>query len=194
MDGTTDNIPVKPSVLKLKKANISIRQMDIDDLAPVFHLGEKLFTAREVPNLYRTWDEYEVIEFFQGDTEFCLVAECDDKIVGFLLGTTVTKSHSAWKYGYLVWLGTDPGYRVQGIASKLFNRFRDLMLKEEVRILMIDTEADNLPAIRFFRKMGFGNPQEHIYLTLNLDPQLRQRREQKLGLRAASHYKIDEDG
>ncbi|MGR9087269.1 MAG: outer membrane beta-barrel protein, partial [Gammaproteobacteria bacterium] len=25
----------------------------------------------------------------------------------------------------------------------------------------VDTEADNLPALQFFRKMGFGNPQEH---------------------------------
>lgn len=29
-----------------------IREMDLDDLAPVFHLGEQVFTAREVPNLY----------------------------------------------------------------------------------------------------------------------------------------------
>jgi len=35
-------------------------------------------------------------------------------------------------------------------------------------MLIVDTEADNLPALQFFRKMGFGNPQEHIYLTMNL--------------------------
>lgn len=173
----------KPSELKSKRTNIVIREMEIDDLAPVFHLGEQLFTAERVPNLYRTWDEYEVIEFFQSDTEYCLVAEIEDRIIGFLLGTTVTKSHSAWKYGYLVWLGTDPDFRGQGIASKLFNRFRDLMAAEDVRILMIDTEADNLPALQFFRKMGFGNPQEHIYLTLNLDPHLRQLREKKCSAR-----------
>jgi hypothetical protein len=43
------------------------------------------------------------------------------------------------------------------------------MLKNGVRMLLVDTEAENLPALFFFRKMGFGNPQQHIYLTLNLD-------------------------
>ena len=165
---------------KKKRINIEVRQVEIDDLADVFHLGEKIFTAREVPNLYRTWDEYEVISLFQSDPEFCLVAEVDDEIVGFILGTTIEKTHSAWKYGHLVWLGIEPGFQKQGIAVKLFKHFRDLMLESGVRMLLVDTEADNLPALYFFRKMGFGQPQEHIYLTLNLTGQKRRIKEKKV--------------
>ncbi len=174
---------------KNRKVYVAVRPMDIDDLATVFHLGERLFTAKEVPNLYRTWDDFEVIDLFHSDSEFCLVAEADDRIVGFALGTTLTKSRSAWKYGHLLWLGVDPDHHGQGIASKLFHRFRDLMIAEGVRILLVDTEADNLPALHFFRKMGFGNPQEHIYLSLNLDPQLRQLRERK----ATSRYRLHDE-
>jgi ribosomal protein S18 acetylase RimI-like enzyme len=159
---------------KKKSGSLVIRQMEIDDLAQVFHLGEKLFTAREVPNLYRTWDEYEVINLFQSDSEFCLVAEIDDEIVGFILGTTIEKTQSAWKYGQLVWLGTEPEFQRQGIAVKLFRYFQDLMLEDGVRMLLTDTEADNLPALHFFRKLGFGHPQQHIYLTLNLSDQLKE--------------------
>lgn len=173
----------------IKKINVNIRPMEIDDLATVFHLGEKLFTAKEVPNLYRTWDDFEVIDLFHSDSEFCLIAEADDETVGFALGTTLTKSRSAWKYGHLFWLGVDPDYHGLGIASRLFHRFRDLMIAEGVRILLVDTEADNLPALHFFRKMGFGSPQEHIYLSLNLDPQLRQFREKKM----TSRYKLHDD-
>jgi ribosomal protein S18 acetylase RimI-like enzyme len=178
---------------KKKKLTVSVRQMEIDDLAAVFHLGERLFTAREAPNLYRTWDEYEVISLFQTDAEFCLIAEDEDQILGFALGTTVTKSHSAWKYGYLVWLGIDPASHGNGIASKLFHRFRDLMLTDGVRMLLVDTEADNLPALHFFRKMGFGSPQEHIYLSLNLDPQLKQMKVKKTNGRSASRYRLRDD-
>lgn len=153
---------------KCKCSNIKIRQMEIDDLPGVFHLGERLFSAEKVPNLYRTWDEYEVVELFNADSEFCLVAEVDDQISGFLLGTTVTKSRSAWKYGYLVWLGVDPDFQQAGVAQRLFNRFKDMMLKTGVRMLLVDTEAENLPALHFFRKQGFGNPQQHIYLSMNL--------------------------
>jgi len=85
-----------------KRPVIKIREMLIDDIAIVFHMGEELFKAQEVPNMYRTWDPYEVVGLFNSDTEFCLVAEIDDDIIGFALGTTIEKSHSAWKYGYLI--------------------------------------------------------------------------------------------
>ena len=41
-----------------KRADVSIRQMEVDDIASVYHLGEKLFTSEEFPILYRTWDPY----------------------------------------------------------------------------------------------------------------------------------------
>jgi ribosomal protein S18 acetylase RimI-like enzyme len=152
----------------IKPQPVKIRQMDIDDVAQVFHLGERLFEAESMPNLYRTWDEFEVIELFNGDTENCLVAEAGEEIVGFALGTTVTKSRSAWKYGHLIWLGVHEGYQRFGVAERLFQRFRAVMLGQGVRMLIVDTEAENLSALRFFRKMGFGSPQQHIYLSLNL--------------------------
>lgn len=183
----------EPENRRRKRCNVSIRQMEIDDIAEVFHLGERLFTAREAPNLYRTWDEYEVLSLFQGDSEYCLIAEANDSMVGFLLGTTVTKNHCAWKYGYLVWLGIDPESQATGVASKLFNRFRDLMLTDGVRMMLVDTEADNLPALHFFRKMGFGNPQEHIYLSLNLDTKLKQIRERKGNGKSSSRTKLADE-
>jgi hypothetical protein len=53
------------------------------------------------------------------------------------------------------------------------------MLESGVRMLLTDTEADNLAALHFFRKMGFGQPQQHIYMTLNLSGKQRQLREKK---------------
>jgi len=167
MSNTTDEAS------KAKRPKIIIRQLELDDLAPVFHLGEQIFTASKVPNLYRTWDEFELIELFYADTEFCLVAEHDKKIIGFALGTTIEKERSAWKYGHLVWLGVEPHFQRKGVAERLFHQFRERMESEGVRILMVDTEADNLAALHFFRTMGFGKPEEHIYLSLNLSTQKR---------------------
>jgi len=42
-------------------------------------------------------------------------------------------------------------------------------------------------------KMGFGSPQQHIYLALNLDLQLRQLREKKVDGRTTSRYKVEDD-
>ena len=175
---------IPEDVNKKKHLNVEIRQMEIDDFAAVFHLGERIFKAERVPNLYRTWDEFEVISLYQGDPEFCLVAELDGQIIGFALGNTIAKNHSAWKYGHLVWLAVAPTFQRQSIAKRLFNRFRDLMLESGVRMLLVDTEADNLPALRFFQKMGFGHPEKHIYLTLNLATQRRVLLEKRNGGKA----------
>ena len=151
-----------------QEEKLRIREMTIDDLSDVFHIGEEIFTAEYSPSLYRTWDEYEITTLFNSDNELCLVADLGDKIVGFALGTTVEKQHSAWKYGYLVWLGVRPGLQKMKGGEKLFKEIRRRMLTQGVRIIIIDTDADNEAAIRFFKKMGFGNIQEHVYMTLNL--------------------------
>jgi hypothetical protein len=49
------------------KVEVIIREMEIDDLSAVYHLGEKLFTSDEFPILYRTWDPYEVTDYFSTD-------------------------------------------------------------------------------------------------------------------------------
>lgn len=148
---------------------VEVRLATIDDLAAVFHLGERVFTSQEVSNLYRTWDEYEVTRLFNTEPDHLLVAESEGRVIGFAMGTVIDKARSAWSYGHLLWLGVEPKCARQGIAGQLFERFREIMEEEGVRMLMIDTQADNDPAIRFFTQKGFENPTEHVYLTLNLD-------------------------
>jgi ribosomal protein S18 acetylase RimI-like enzyme len=153
----------------MKKNKLNIRNMTIDDLPKVFHLGEKLFTLKKVPNLYRIWDEFEVIDFFQSDPDNCIIAEYNNKVAGFILATIVDKKNSTNKYGYLVWLGVSPEFSRQGIGSVLFDEFKEKMRKEKVKTLLVDTQADNKAACNFFRKKGFSSPQDHIYFTLKLD-------------------------
>lgn len=148
---------------------IEIRPATIDDLAAIFHLGEQVFTSQEVSNLYRTWDEYEITGLFNSEPEHILVAVSDEKVVGFAMGTIIKKARSAWSYGHLLWLGVDSSFARQGVGNMLFEQFRTNMKKEGVRILLIDTQADNEPAINFFRKIGFEKPTSHVYMTLNLE-------------------------
>lgn len=162
----------------LTQEHLEIREMTIDDLAAVFHLGEALFTSEYSSSMYRTWDEYEITTLFNSDNELCLVAELGEEIVGFALGTTVEKQNSAWKYGYLVWIGVRPGLQKCGAGDKLFKEIKERMLEQGVRMIIIDTDADNEAGIHFFKKQGFGNTQKHVYMTLNLS---RTRQKRKKG-------------
>jgi ribosomal protein S18 acetylase RimI-like enzyme len=148
--------------------DIEIRTATIDDLAAIFHLGERVFTSQDVANLYRTWDEYEVTHLFNSESEYVLVAETEGRIVGFAMGTIIEKPRSAWTYGHLLWLGVDPDFSRQNIGSLLFDRFREIMEASGISMLMVDTQADNEPAVRFFSRKGFENPTDHVYMTLNL--------------------------
>jgi ribosomal protein S18 acetylase RimI-like enzyme len=158
---------------------LRIREMTIDDFSEVFHLGEKLFTSDYSPAMYRTWDEYEITTLYNSDTELCLVAELDEDLLGFALGTTVQKANSAWKYGYLVWIGVRPGLQKKGVGDGMFNEIKKRMVDQGVRMVIIDTDADNEAGIRFFKKNGFGNIQNHVYMTLNLAKKSRKRKARK---------------
>jgi len=155
---------------------LRIREMTIDDFPEVFHLGEQLFTSEYSPAMYRTWDEYEITTLYNSDSELCLVAELDDAQLGFALGTTVQKANSAWKYGYLVWIGVRPGLQKSGVGEKLFREIKRRMVDQGVRMMIIDTDADNEAGIRFFKKQGFNNIQEHVYMTLNLSRKSRRKK------------------
>jgi ribosomal protein S18 acetylase RimI-like enzyme len=158
-----------------RNRKLQVREMTIDDLPEVFHIGESVFTAEYSPTLYRTWDEYEITTLFNSDSDLCLVGELDGRIVGFALGTTVEKQRSPWKYGYLVWLGVRPDIQKARVGHGLFREIKRRMREQGVRMIMVDTSADNRAAIAFFRKEGFRKPRQHVYLTLNLSRKRKKR-------------------
>ena len=152
-----------------KSPEIEIRQMEIDDIPAVYHLGEKLFTSEDAPMLYRTWDPYEVVECFASDPEYCLVGEARGKIVGFLLATTFEKEGTAWKkYGYVSWMGIEETLQRANLGRRLYRRVEEILQEDGARMIIADTEGDNDRAIAFFKAMGFSPRSEHVWLAKTL--------------------------
>jgi ribosomal protein S18 acetylase RimI-like enzyme len=153
-----------------RKIEVEIREMGIDDLPAVYHLGEKLFTSDEFPILYRTWDPYEVTDYFSTDPEYCLVAESEDKrVVGFVLANMISKEGTAWKnYGYLTWIGVDEAFQRTNLGQRLYNKIEDTLKKDGARMMMADTDAANGGAIRFLNAMGFSARAHHVWLAKTL--------------------------
>ncbi|MEX2598953.1 MAG: N-acetyltransferase [Dehalococcoidia bacterium] len=150
-------------------SRITVREIGIDDLPGVYRLGKRLFTKARVPALYRTWEPYEVTYYYNTDSDYCIVAETQSKeLAGFALGTTVEKDGGAWRYGYLAWLGVAPEYQRQAVAAALLKEFERRMREEGVRMLIVDTEGNNTPALNFFDRHGFKQPTTHVWLTKNL--------------------------
>ena len=156
---------------------VEIREMELRDVPEVFDLGQKLFTADEWPSLYRSWDDHELAQLFSTEAETCLVAETDGKIIGFALGRVLEKPHSAWRYGWLLWLGVEPRFKRSGVATRLVRQLTGLFIERNARIMLEDTAAKNHSALAFFRRHGFGREIRHVYLSQNLenDPRYLQR-------------------
>ena len=154
---------------KEEKKEVSIRQMEIDDIASVYHLGEELFTSEEFPILYRTWDPYEVTDYFTSDPDYCLVAEAEGRIVGFILATTVEKEGTAWKrYGYLSWIGVDEAFQRTNLGRRLYRKLEERLDEDGVRMVIADTEGEDEAAIAFFKAMGFSTRGQHLWLAKTL--------------------------
>ena len=150
-----------------RNAKANIRKMEIDDISAVYHLGEKLFTSEEFPILYRTWDQFEVTDYFTSDPDYCLVAETerDGKIVGFAIGTTIEKEGTAWKkYGYLSWIGVAEAFQRTNLGIRLYRKLEQIWRRHGVRMIIADTDAENAPAISFFKAIGFADSSQHVWL------------------------------
>jgi ribosomal protein S18 acetylase RimI-like enzyme len=162
-----DNILNKNN--KKRKVETEIRQMEIDDVSAVYHLGEELFTSEDFPILYRTWDAYEVADYFTSDPDYCLVAETNGKIVGFILANTIEKEGTAWKkYGYVSWIGVDQEYQRSNLGQRLYRRLEDRLEEDGVRMVIADTDADNEKAISFFKALGFSVRADHVWMAKTL--------------------------
>jgi len=147
---------------------IKIREMGIDDLSEVFHIGESIYSSQDFPIMYRTWDEYTVTSYFNSNPELCLVAESNGKVIGFVMATIIEKSQSAWKYGYVVWLGVRKRYQSTGVASRLYNSIEERFKGKGVRIILADIEGTNQRALNFFKKKKFERAQIYVWVKKTL--------------------------
>lgn len=143
--------------------------MELGDLPEVYELGQELFTAEKWPTLYRSWDDHELMALFHGNADTCLVAEASGRIVGFALGRIMEKPRSAWRYGWVLWLGVAPKHHRARVATRLLRRLTEIFVSREARILLVDTDEQNRQALAFFRRQGFGQAVRHVYLSRNLD-------------------------
>jgi len=142
--------------------------MSLADVSVVFHLGEQVFTAAKSQSHYRSWDQFTVVDFFNGDSIYCLVAEVEGKVAGFCLGTTIQKPGNQIKYGYVTWLAVKEKSRRRGIGTKLYEEILQRMITTNVKVVIVDTEEGNAAALNFFAKHGFSSPTKHVFLDLNV--------------------------
>ncbi|MCJ7560693.1 GNAT family N-acetyltransferase [Candidatus Bathyarchaeota archaeon] len=161
----------KAKPVKKKKQEIEIRQMVLEDLSEVWHVGEKIFTPSYLPFTYRTWNVDELLSLFNGDPELCLVAEGvkSNKIVGFALGVILKRPLSPWKYGYFNWVGVKKIRQRSGVGRRLYKELERRFKQKGARIAIVDVENNNHAGVRFVNRLGFKQAESCLWFSKNIE-------------------------
>ena len=156
---------------KKEKVRIEIRQMNLDDLSQVWHLGEKIFTPSYLPFTYRTWNVDELLSLFNDDSELCLVAEDvkSGKIVGFALGVILKRPQSRWKYGYFNWVGIQKIRQKSGVGKRLYNELEKRFKQKGAKIAIVDVENNNPAGTRFVKRLGFKEAEGYLWFSKSIE-------------------------
>lgn len=91
-------------------------------------------------------------QLFQHFGDTCILAECDGRLVGFLVGLM---SQCMPSDGYIHYAGVHPDQRGAGLGRELYERFARLTLERGRSEVFAETGAWNTKSIAFHVAMGF---------------------------------------
>lgn len=96
-------------------------------------------------------DRAEIAQRLKASDGLYLVAEHQGRLVALL-----DLEREAWRDTGMIWnIAVDRAYRRQGLGTRLIRRAIKWGRRRRLRALALETQTNNLPACRFYQKMGF---------------------------------------
>ena len=122
--------------------DVLVRQADINDVDDIYEIERLCFPD--------PWSRDSLIyELDKNPRAFYIVAELDDKVVGFV---------GLWwigDEGHITNVAVRPGFRNRKIASGIMTVMLDFTTKEGIKHHTLDVRRSNEPAIGLYEKYGF---------------------------------------
>ena len=138
-----------------------IRKAAFKDLQRIQELNNELFEL-EIANfdkyLIKDWPlSNEGKAYFENAIKesFVVVAEINNKVVGYLLGEKSDIPYYNFKIAELCNMCVDSNYRKQGIGNALYNEFEKFYKAQGISHFIVTASFKNESAKAFYKKMGF---------------------------------------
>ena len=138
-----------------------IRKATLKDLQRIQELNNELFDL-ELANfdkyLIKDWPlSNEGKLYFENAIKesFVIVAEIDNKVVGYLLGEESNIPYYNFKIAELCNMCIDSNYRKQGIGNALYKEFENSFNEQGITHFIVTASFKNESAKAFYEKMGF---------------------------------------
>ena len=130
---------------------IKVRKLKLDDLDAIVEIDNKVLGTRRPQYWQQKFEE------MGGDEPSkSLVAEFDERIEGFIIGTV-----SGWAFGvpntigWIDTIGVNPDYQKRGVASFLFKAILDEFKKDGIENIYALVKWEDWDLMCFFKAMGF---------------------------------------
>lgn len=123
---------------------ISIRKATVDDLKKVHEIEILSFKEGSYP-LFMLRQLFDISE------DYFLIAEEEDKILGYALGNLVAKEEQGW----ILSLGVHPGARGKQIGKTLTKELIGLLEDNDCKEICLTVHPDNASAIKIYKTLDF---------------------------------------
>ena len=141
-----------------KKIDVKIRPMEPEDIEGILAIDRKI-TGEQRALTYRDL----VRDYLGGQIEFSLVAEVENRMVGFVLAYVTYVAEKVSKACVIHILGVDPDYGRQGIATKLVQAQLEQCRSSEIQQVRVMVEERDHQLQDFFKHAGFSRSPFIVY-------------------------------
>ena len=131
---------------------VSIRNLRKEDLSAIVDIEDR--TTGVARRSY--WEKrIEISEAIRPHWA-SLVAEVDNRVVGFVFGRTGEMEFGlSGTIGWIEIIGVDPAYRRQGVAAKLIEQFTSSAEDHGIQTIFTLVSKSNTEMEHFFARLGF---------------------------------------
>ena len=126
---------------------IAVREMREEDISAIIELDEKIsgYTRSEM------WRSE--IEHYLRNKSICLVAEIQNQVVGFMIGTVHPWLFGIENGGWIEILGVDPFHTAKGVGKKLGEKLLEEFKAQQVKVAYTSVKWTSSDLLEFFRTL-----------------------------------------
>ncbi len=118
-----------------------LRNMNENDVKEIADLESKTFTD--------AWSENSVYDTFCQKQAFIVVAEQDEKMIGYCI------SYFVLDEGEIARIAVDVSWRRQGVGREILEQVEKICAEKDITKLLLDVRESNVAARKFYARYGF---------------------------------------
>lgn len=130
--------------------SIQIRQLELKDKKAIFEIQETI-TKHKAD---KDWGQL-VEGYIKNSGDTSLVAELDNKVVGFMLGDIKVYGFGAPRSGWIEVIGVHPRHMGRGVGKKLGHELIRIFKNKKVKHIFTSVRWDSGDLLAFFKSIGF---------------------------------------